>query len=130
VNLVADSIPARSWDERLASLVADLKGEGLPNKFADSLHDRAVSVHTSLVLTPQRGLVYDWQLASKIARETAELSYKPVVDQIVSALRTEALTLGLEPLDKTELAAVALVAILDVQTESTSSDQELKKGQR
>jgi hypothetical protein len=130
IDLVAESIPARSWDGRLASLVADLKAEGVPNKLADNWHYRAVSVHTGLVLAPQRALVYDRQLASKIARETVELSYKSTVDKIVSALRTEALTLGLEQLNDNEFAAVALVAILDVQTESSSSDKELTKGQR
>jgi hypothetical protein len=130
INLVTESIPAKSWDEKLASLVADLKAEGVSNKLADKWHDRAVSVHTSVVLTPERALVYDWELVSRIARDTAELSYKSTVEQITDALRTEALTLGREPLNNIELAAVALVAILDVQTESTSSDKELTEGQQ
>lgn len=130
ISLVTESIPAKSWDERLASLVADLKAEGVPNRLADRWHDRAVSVHTGIVLAPERALVYDRRLASKIARETTELSYKSAVDQIVSALRTEALTLGLEPLNDIELSAVALGAILDVQTESTSTSQELTEGQQ
>lgn len=131
IDLVTGSIPAKSWDERLASLIADLKAEGVPNRLADRWHDRAVSVHTGIVLAPERALVYDWVLASKIARETTELSYKSAVDKIVSTLRTEALTLGRqEPLNDVELRAVALGAILDVQTESTSTDQEPTEGQR
>jgi hypothetical protein len=129
-DLVADSIPARSWDERLASLVADLKAEGVTNRLADNWHQRAVTVHTGIVLSPQRAFVYDWELAKTIARTTINLSYKASVESIVTALRTEALDQGLEQLDNNELAAAALVAILDVQTESSSADTEPAEGQR
>jgi hypothetical protein len=130
IAMVTESIPARSWDEKLCSLTSDLKAEGVSKKLADRWHDRAVSVHTSLVLAPERALVYDWDLAARIAMEAADSSYKSTVEQIVAALRTEALTLGQEPLNDVELAAVALVAILDVKIESTSSDKKLTEGQQ
>jgi hypothetical protein len=130
IELITESIPTRSWHERLASLVGDLKTEGVPSKLADRWYNRAVAVHTGLVLAPERALVYDWERASEIVRNTAEASYKSTVDQIVNELRTEALTLGQEPLNDLELAAVALVAILNAQTESASSDKELTEGQQ
>jgi hypothetical protein len=130
IDLVTESIPAKSWHERLDSLMADLKAEGISGKVADHWSNRAVTVHTGLVLAPERALVYNWERASQIVRDTREVSYKSTVDQIVNELRTEALTLGLEPLNDIELAAVALVAILNVQTESASSDKELTEGQQ
>jgi hypothetical protein len=128
IKLVTESLPAKSWDEKLSSLVADLKAEGVSRKRADAWHDRAVSVHTGVVLAPQRALIYDWKLAKKIALETVDYSYKSTVEQIINVLRTEALTLGQEPLNDVELAAVALVAILDVKIEFTSSDKKPAEG--
>ena len=128
VELVKESLPARSWDEKLGSLVADLKAEGVSRKLADRWYERAVTVHTGIVLAPKRALVYDWELARKIAIETVDLPYKSTVEQIVTGLKTEALNRGQEPLNDVELAAVALVAILNVETKSTSTGKKSAEG--
>jgi hypothetical protein len=121
-KIVTDTLPSRRWDEKLSSLINDLKEEGVPRRLADKWHDRAVSVYAGEILTPDRALIYDWALARKIAIECDDQSYRPVVERIIASLKQEALTLDQQPLDDVELAAVALVAILNVNTEFASFD--------
>lgn len=110
----------KSSVERLQIVVDGLKHDGLPSRAADRLRTQADRVRIQMVRDPQAQDAYSWSLAKDTALQKQNSdSYLEMLDQVTQMLEAAALSKGTPFTNEGGARAVALLAIVHVDQQST-----------
>jgi hypothetical protein len=115
-NLLLQMVPTRSWEDRLDTLIADLKANGADPRSAERWRRQAQTLNIRLVGSPKVAQSYGWESAIQIAHSSAA-PYLELLNQISEFIRKEQTRSGRKPLSNDERYATGIVAILHVENE-------------
>lgn len=121
--LVQQFASMRTATDHLDVVINGLKSEGMLARAADRLRSEASRLQIQLVREPQTKEVLLWDIAVEAARRGTHLdAYTTALDEIKDELLAQAKARANGPTSDREAAAVALLAIIYVDQEPTSSD--------
>lgn len=120
--LVEKLAATRTGADYLDVVIDGLKSEGMPARAADRLRSEASRIQIQLVREPQTKETLLWDVAVDAAIRCADLDkYTAALDEITAELKAQVIARVHGPTSDREASAVALLAIIHVDQEPTSS---------
>ncbi len=111
---------SRPFDARLDNVITSLKAEGFPSRELTKISDAAARLSTALVRHPETKDTANWELALAAAKETNASDYRGAIGYVVEELRKTATGRIAKQVTDTDLHAIAILAIINVEEQSAS----------